>query len=59
MALDPVCGVEVNPHTASWMLWHKGTPYYFCNEDCHMKFDRRPEMYRQKAFERRESERIY
>ena len=43
MAIDPVCRDPVNPHTAFWMIWYKGTPYYFCSEDCHLKFDRSPE----------------
>ena len=59
MAVDPVCGEPINPHTAVWMIWYKGTPYYFCKEDCHLKFDRRPEHYRQLALERRDAERIY
>ena len=59
MALDPVCGAPVNPHNAFWMIWYKGTPYYFCGEDCHMAFDRHPEKYRLKALERREKERIF
>lgn len=59
LALDPVCGVEINPHTAFWMIWYRGTPYYFDAEDCQRKFDRKPEHYRQLALERREAERIY
>jgi Cu+-exporting ATPase len=59
MALDPVCGVAVNPHTAVWMLWYKGTPYYFCSEECHMAFDLHPETYRKRALERREKGAIY
>ena len=59
MAVDPVCGASVNPHNAFWMLWYKDTPYYFCGEDCHMKFDRRPEKFRKKMLERREKEAIF
>ncbi|HTD82020.1 MAG TPA: YHS domain-containing protein [Thermoplasmata archaeon] len=59
MALDPVCGTAVNPHTAVWMIWYKGTPYYFHAEECHMAFDLHPEKYREKALERREKEAIY
>ena len=59
MALDPVCGASVNPHNAFWMIWYKGTPYYFCGEECQMKFDRHPETYREKMLERREKERIF
>ncbi len=59
MAVDPVCGMPVNPHTAFGMVWYKGTPYYFCGEECHMVFDKDPEKYRELALEKRESERIY
>lgn len=59
MAVDPVCRDPINPHTAFWMIWYKGTPYYFCSEDCHLKFDRSPEHYRLLALERREAERVY
>ena len=59
MAVDPVCGMALNPHTAFWMIWYKGTPYYFCTEECHMAFDKEPEKYRERALEKRESERIY
>jgi YHS domain-containing protein len=59
MAVDPVCGTPVNPHTAYWMIWYKGTPYYFCGEDCQMKFDRKPEHYRQLVLERRQNEAVY
>ena len=59
MAVDPVCEKPVNPHNAYWMIWYKGTPYYFDTEACHMAFDLHPEKYREKALERREKERIY
>lgn len=59
MAVDPVCGRSVNPHTAFWMIWYRGTPYYFCGETCQTQFDRHPRRYREKALQRRESERIY
>ncbi len=56
MAVDPVCGKPVNPHNAYWMIWYKGTPYYFCGEECQLKFDHKPEQYRQLALERRGKE---
>jgi YHS domain-containing protein len=59
MAVDPVCEKPVNPHTAYWMIWYKGAPYYFCGEDCQMKFDRKPELYRLKALERHENQAVY
>lgn len=59
MAVDPVCNEPVNPHTAFWMIWYKGTPYYFCSEKCQLAFDRKPEFYRQLVLERRAGEAIY
>lgn len=59
MAVDPVCGKEVLPHNAEWMIWYRDTPYYFCSEPCHVKFDRNPAKYRERALAQRESEAIY
>ena len=59
MALDPVCEKPVNPHNAYWMIWYKGTPYYFDNEECQLKFDAKPEHYRLLALERREKQSVY
>src|SRR6266550_425300 len=59
MAIDPVCEKPVNPHNAYWMIWYKGAPYYFCSEDCQMKFDRKPEHYRLAALERHEKQAVY
>jgi YHS domain-containing protein len=53
VAIDPVCGKPINPHTAYWMIWYKGTPYYFCSEPCQLAFDRKPEEFRLKALDRR------
>ena len=59
MAVDPVCEKLTNPHNAYWMIWYKGTPYYFCCEACQLAFDRDPEMYREKTLERRAKEAVY
>lgn len=59
IAIDPVCEQPINPHNAHWMIWYKGTPYYFCSEKCQLAFDRKPEHYRQLALERRAKEAIY
>ena len=40
-AIDPICGMTVNPATAKWSLEHNGTTYYFCGKSCHDKFDAR------------------
>ncbi|MGD9715410.1 MAG: YHS domain-containing protein, partial [Thermomicrobiales bacterium] len=45
MALDPVCGMQVDPHGAAWTHVHGGTTYYFCAESCRTKFAQHPELY--------------
>jgi YHS domain-containing protein len=59
MAVDPVCEKPINPHNAFWMIWYKETPYYFCGEECQMKFDLKPEFYRLAALERHQKQAIY
>jgi len=59
MAIDPVCGKPVNPHNAYWMIWYKGTPYYFDTEDCQLKFDHKPEHYRLATLDRHQNQAVY
>ena len=59
LAIDPVCEKPVNPHNAYWMIWYKGTPYYFDSEDCQLKFDHKPEHYRLAALERHQKQAVY
>lgn len=59
MAVDPVCEQPINPHNAYWMIWFKGTPYYFCSEECQLSFDRQPEHFRQLVLARRAKEAVY
>lgn len=42
---DPVCGMEVDPHTAKHRAEHDGRPYYFCSEGCRTKFMADPSAY--------------
>src|SRR5262245_43058105 len=44
-AIDPVCGMTVNPATAHGPHVHNGQPYYFCNPGCLRKFQINPERY--------------
>ncbi len=37
MAVDPVCGMEVDPATALSAV-HVGTTYYFCSDSCRSRF---------------------
>src|SRR5262249_59492595 len=34
MALDPVCGMTVDPGTAAGQHEHEGRTYYFCSQHC-------------------------
>jgi len=45
-AIDPVCGMSVDPDTAKGGSHvHEGTSYYFCNPRCKEKFAADPERY--------------
>lgn len=45
MAIDPVCGMKVDPHTAKHRHDHRGRTYYFCNPRCKEKFIAEPAKY--------------
>ncbi|MCB1377832.1 MAG: heavy metal translocating P-type ATPase [Alphaproteobacteria bacterium] len=45
MAIDPVCGMSVDPHAAKWTHVHGGKTYYFCAANCKTKFAADPARY--------------
>ncbi|MFB6490313.1 MAG: YHS domain-containing protein [Thermoproteus sp. AZ2] len=45
MAIDPVCGMEVDPKAAQFKSLYKGKVYYFCSRHCKEAFDKDPEYY--------------
>ena len=45
MAIDPVCGMEVDETTSKEKATHEGTIYYFCSKDCKDEFVASPEDY--------------
>ena len=45
MAIDPVCGMEVDERTTKDKATHEGTTYYFCGTDCKDEFQSSPEDY--------------
>ena len=45
MAVDPVCGMTVNPDRAAGTVVHDGTTYYFCSKSCVAKFQADPKKY--------------
>ncbi|MGN6544839.1 MAG: heavy metal translocating P-type ATPase, partial [Aureliella sp.] len=44
-AIDPVCGMTVDPATAAGSLEHDGQTYYFCSQSCRQKFASNPAQY--------------
>ncbi|WP_366654204.1 heavy metal translocating P-type ATPase [Fodinicurvata sp. EGI_FJ10296] len=42
---DPVCGMDVDPHTTDHRAEHAGHPYYFCSARCRTKFVADPDRY--------------
>lgn len=45
MAIDPVCGMEVDEKTATGQSGYQGKTYYFCSVGCKQAFDKAPEKY--------------
>ena len=45
MALDVVCGMEVDEKTAKWKSEYKDKTYYFCGPMCKVEFDENPGKY--------------
>jgi P-type Cu+ transporter len=43
MAVDPVCGMTVDPAKAAGSTDYKGTTYYFCAQSCQKRFEADPE----------------
>jgi Cu+-exporting ATPase len=44
-AIDPVCGMQVNPSTATAHVEHEGSTYYFCCQGCAETFRANPGKY--------------
>ena len=45
MAIDPVCGMEVDEGSAQDRATYQGKSYYFCSTDCKDEFEAVPEEY--------------
>ena len=43
MAIDPICGMTVDPATAAGSHEYKGQRYYFCSSSCLERFKADPE----------------
>jgi xanthine dehydrogenase accessory factor len=44
-AVDPVCGMQVDPTTAEYQSSYTGKDYYFCCAGCKHRFDQSPSQY--------------
>ena len=42
---DPVCGMMVDPHTATGRSTFQGKEYVFCSASCRQKFEAHPQQY--------------
>jgi len=49
LALDPVCGMTVDPNKAAGSYEYKGQTYYFCSTHCVHRFREDPEKFLQKS----------
>jgi YHS domain-containing protein len=49
MVKDPVCGMDVDPKTATGKSDYQGTTFYFCSSGCKKAFDKEPQKYVGKA----------
>jgi P-type Cu+ transporter len=45
IAIDPVCGMEVDTTTSTLSLEYDGTTYWFCGKGCLLDFQEDPERY--------------
>jgi YHS domain-containing protein len=45
MAIDPICGMTVDPKTAKYRSEYRGKTYYFCAPGCKKRFDSDPERF--------------
>ena len=44
-AIDPVCGMEVNPKAAPAQTQYEGRTYYFCSLECKEEFEKNPQRF--------------
>jgi len=45
MEKDPVCGMDVDPRTATIKFEYKGQMFYFCSPGCKKDFEKEPQKY--------------
>jgi P-type Cu+ transporter len=50
-AIDPVCGMSVDPAHAAAIVVYEGMTYYFCNPGCARRFEANPSQFLHATFE--------
>ena len=45
LAVDPVCGMEIDPATSAGSAEHRGQRYYFCSPSCRRRFEADPDKF--------------
>ena len=45
-AIDPICGMEVDPCNTSLTAEYENTTFYFCAEGCMKTFEKNPAKYK-------------
>ena len=45
IAIDPVCGMEVDTDLSDLKLEHDGTTYWFCGKGCKLEFEDDPDRF--------------
>lgn len=45
MAIDPVCGMQVDEKKVTQKTFYRGITYYFCSATCKKEFDKDPSKY--------------
>ncbi len=51
IAIDPVCGMEVETEGAPLTFEYEGTTYYFCSKGCLLEFKDDPARYLDPAYQ--------
>jgi len=51
IAIDPVCGMQVDTETSDLKLEHDGKAYWFCGKGCLLEFKDDPEKYLAPGYE--------
>jgi len=56
MAIDPVCGMQVDTDNAQWTSERDGQSYYFCSKGCMLEFRDDPDKYLDPSYKPEEME---